>query len=934
MAMFSFRGKPGWESRDAAERASAVATSTEPEMLALLPDLARNDEAPNVRRAAVRRLLDLPLLGDRARNDADALVREVAQERYRLLLAGIGEPSLPLADRERVLRSEDSPELLAWMAVNSPEPVLRRLALEQHAKPGLILDRCQRDPDPAIRMWLLDQVSDPAALERIAEGTRKSDKRLSRAARERAETLLFGAGDAQALKRRALAIAEAFDQLRRERPGDLQSRAAALRSEWVALAPRVDAALVQRVQGYVDTLAAVLAPAREPAAAPAVIAKPSQMQEPQALEEPAGEIPVLPGPREPDPELLAQALQAESHSADIDPAALDALRRRHASAWHREHEHLAAELDAHQRFEAAVEIARERHAREADARSLRAAEASAAFEQLEAAVHAQQAQDARDRYTMVQALRAERLLPAALSRRLAAIEEAYDKLTRWQHWSNNKVRARLCEEIETLSSAAAHPDAVATKVREAQAEWQRLDASERLDAAASAKVGLSRRFRAVCHRALAPARGYFEKRSELRDQRRTQIDGVLARAEGELSFDPSALVPLRRELIDAMRRMDELDPRARAGLGKRLRAALDRLDAARDSRNSGFEAEKRKIIANLRRQLAQADATAAVVLARDAQARIGVLPRAGREAEEAIRSELAALIDPLFAAERAQREGEQSASRMRESDQTSILAELAALASGDAEALRQADTRLAMLGQRWRDLAPPPPAAAAASRDARGGRDGRDGRGARDGRDDRQRARPPRDDRGRDDERRFDAAVERVRDAQKQAQARARHADSARWLQIAEVCARNESACLSVQVDAAAAEELRAMLESGAPTHAGLRARVEQALRWLDSPPAAEALDEARAAAQLTAALLALQADALLGIESPAEYREQRRAWQIQRLADRMSGGAAPDPVRERKQLLDGWLVVCPLHVDERAALALRIEAALLADRN
>ncbi len=931
MALFSFRGKPGWESRDAAERASAVATATEPELLALLPDLARSDEAASVRRAAVRRLRDLPLLGDRARNDTDAQVREVAQERYRLLLAGIGEPSLPLADRERVLRSEDNPELLAWMAVNSPQPALRRLALEQHAKPGLILDRCQRDADPAIRMWLLEQVSDLAALERIAEGTRKSDKRLSHAARERAETLRFAAGDAEALKRRALAIADALDQLRRERPADLEPRAAALRSEWEALAPRVDATLVQRVQGYVDTLAAVLAPAREPAALPEEVVQPAETPEPQALVEPANETSAPAGPREPDPELLAQALEAEGHSADIDPAALDALRQRHASAWHREREHLAAELDAHQRFEAAVEIARVRHAREAEVRSRRAAEASSAFEQLEAAVHAQQAQDARDRYAMVQSLRAERLLPAALSRRLAAIDEAYDKLTRWQHWSNNKVRARLCEEIETLSTAGAHPDAVATKVREAQAEWQRLDASERLDAAASAKVGLSRRFRAVCHRALAPARSYFEKRGELRDQRRIQIDGVLARAEGELSFDPSAMLPLRRELIDAMRRMDELDPRARAGLGKRLRAALDRLDAARDSRNSGFEIEKRKIIANLRRQLAQADAAQAVVLARDAQARIGVLPRAGREAEEAIRSELAALVDPLFAAERAQREGEQSASRMRESDQASVLAELAALASGDAEALRQADARLAMLGQRWRDLAPPAPAAAATPRDARGSRDGR---GARDGRDDRQRTRPPRDDRGRDDERRFDAAVERVRAAQKQAQARARHADGARWLQIAEVCARIESACLSAQVDAAAAEDLRAMLESGAPGHPALRARVEQVLQWVGSPPAAEALIEAREAARKTAALLALQADALLGIDSPAEYRDQRRAWQIQRLADRMSGGAAPDPARERKQLLDVWVAVFPLHVDERGALALRIEAALLAARN
>jgi exonuclease SbcC len=931
MAMFSFRGKPGWESHDAAERASAVATSTDPALLARLTDLARSDEAAGVRRAAVRRLLDLPLLGDRARNDADPEVRAAAQERYRQLLAGIGEQPLPRADRERVLRSEDNPELLAWMAVNSREPALRRMALEQHAKPGLLLDRCQRDPDPAIRLWLLEQISDLAALERIAEATRKSDKRLSHAARERAEMLRFAAGDAEALKRRALAIAESLDQLRRERPHDLEPRAAALRAEWEALAARVDPAIVQRVQGYIDTLAAVLAPARAVPVTPAQAEEPAGLPTIEASAETAVEPAAPATPRDPDPELLAQALESEGHSGDIEPAALDALRQRHASAWHRERDHLAAELDAHQRFEVAVEGARSRHAREAEARSRRAAEATAAFELLEAAVQAQQAQEARDRHAVVQALRAERMLPAALNRRLAAIDETYDKLIRWQHWSNNKVRARLCEDIEALSTAGAHPDAVATKVREVQAEWQRLDASERLDASASAKIGLSRRFRAVCHRALAPARGYFEKRSELRDQRRALIDGVLARAEGELSFDPAALVPLRRELIDAMRRLDELDPRARAGLGKRLRAALDRLDAARDSRNSAFEAEKRKIIANLRRQLAQADGPEAVALARDAQARIGVLPRAGREAEEAIRSELAALVDPLFATERAQREGEQSALRQREADQAAVLAELAALASGDAEALRQADARLAMLSQRWRDLAPPAPAPAAptAHRDGSDGRMQRDARGGRDQRDDRQRGRPPRDDRGRDDERRFDAAVERVRAAQKQAQERARHADSARWLQIAAACAVIESASLSGPIDASAADALRASIETGTPNHPALRARVEQALRWVENPPGAESLRTAHAAAQQAAALLALRAEALLGVESPAEFREQRRAWQIQRLAERMSGGAAPDPVRERKQLLDGWLAVAPLQAEERAAFARRIEPGL-----
>jgi hypothetical protein len=74
---------------------------------------------------------------------------------------------------------------------------------------------------------------------------------------------------------------------------------------------------------------------------------------------------------------------------------------------------------------------------------------------------------------------------------------------------------------------------------------------------------------------------------------------------------------------------------------------------------------------------------------------------------------------------------------------------------------------------------------------------------------------------------------------------------------------------------------------------------------------------------------LALRAEALRGVESPAEFREQRRAWQIKRLAERMSGGALPDPARDRQQVLDGWLGTGPLAAADYDALRTRIETGL-----
>src|SRR5690606_41335623 len=102
-------------------------------------------------------------------------------------------------------------------------------------------------------------------------------------------------------------------------------------------------------------------------------------------------------------------------------------------------------------------------------------------------------------------------LEPAERRRLSALDEQFGKLEQWQRWSGNEVRRRLCDEVEALHGSGLHPDALATRVKELQAEWSRLDALEG-DAAPASESGPARRFRALCHRGLRPARGSSEER--------------------------------------------------------------------------------------------------------------------------------------------------------------------------------------------------------------------------------------------------------------------------------------------------------------------------------------------------------------------------------------------------------------------------------------
>src|SRR5262249_49244697 len=148
---------------------------------------------------------------------------------------------------------------------------------------------------------------------------------------------------------------------------------------------------------------------------------------------------------------------------------------------------------------------------ERKAATLRAEQAVAAFE---SAVNEGVAARAHTAHAEIAVLRktSEQAFSRALQRRVAEAERRYAQLSQWQHWSDNQRRRQLCESIEQLAGSGVHPDAIATRVREAQHEWSRLDAAEGHAGGTHADHGWSRRFHAACRRALEPAKSYFKKR--------------------------------------------------------------------------------------------------------------------------------------------------------------------------------------------------------------------------------------------------------------------------------------------------------------------------------------------------------------------------------------------------------------------------------------
>jgi exonuclease SbcC len=920
MKLFTPFRSPAWEQRDPAKRAAAVREEQVPELLARLPQIATEDEDAGVRRAALGRLQDPALLLERQRADADPATRAAAAARLsRLLLDPAA--GLSLETRRKALELALPAELMEHVAEAAPEVELRGAALQRVSRAGFLQKRVVEETDAALRETALARIEGEEVLERLAEALRKRDKVLARRARDRVLALRLARGDRATLDQYALDLCEALSQWAQQLPSDLEARLEEARAVFEARRAQLDETMQRRVEAYFERVHAALARRETRAAEVVAVAATSPARGGNAIEvqPPAAEALPAAAP-------TASDVQAAAHSPPTGQAAPPRP---------------APDLSE---FDAALK--RTEHA----LREQKLGEARPAFERM------------RELFAGVP--RGDR----ARRERFAQAEEKLGELEQWQRWSGNRVRARLCDDLEALIAAGHHPDAVAHRVRELQAEWAKVEAAEPGDADRSS--GLARRFRALCGKAMAPTKAYFDQRHALREQKREGYGALLAEAaEDKLAaLAPPALVGLRRKLTEGLRGLDELEPKVRSALARRLRDALARIDAALDAQREDAALTRRKLIAKLRRELTHADPGTALALAREAQLEWKTLPRAGREAEAELEQELRALIDPLFAAEREARQRGNAEQARVEAESRRLLAEIEALSQGDAETLAHAEGRIAALQAQWRELhanagAHPGLARERSSglgRDARGARradaagarsDGAHGSGDRGPRRDDARgpgerglrndvARgsgdrgprrddprgagdrgPRRDDRGgerrarfEDPDRPFDQAVAKVRQAQAVLENSRR---GARLLAIAEAFVLFAR---MAEDDAGKSEAAWQALALDEADRKRLAARWQQAVREPEAVLAThdEALDSWLVEAELDA-----------GLESPPQSQALRRQRQMQRLATRLQGAAlaAADP---RERLLQFATLSSP-SAARRGEFERRLQAVLAA---
>ncbi len=180
--------KPKWQHRKPNIRQSEVKNNLDDP--AILGEIAQNDEAAEVRQAAVRKINDLNLLYQIAQHDTDSTVREIAERQLKQLLCCQKDDCPALETRLNWIKeTNDAAEQFAYLAENGPEVELRMAAIEKVEREGLLGDIAINDSNGQIRLTAIEKVTQKSTLERVVKAARNNDKRVSRRAREKIDEI-------------------------------------------------------------------------------------------------------------------------------------------------------------------------------------------------------------------------------------------------------------------------------------------------------------------------------------------------------------------------------------------------------------------------------------------------------------------------------------------------------------------------------------------------------------------------------------------------------------------------------------------------------------------------------------------------------------------------------------------------------------------------
>ncbi len=897
MSLRSKLFKKAWQNRDPAIRAQAVAELQDAQLKAALPHLAQADDDALVRLAALKRLNAEPFWLDARLRESEPSICQAADQFLARELLQCERPDLEAARIEWLNQLEDH-DLLRRVAARSPGRSARRAALARINAPGFLGDCFLSEPDDMVAAEILTRIDQISTLERILPAARRASKQRAQALSDRLERLKVAAGQAVAGQAASEPLVLEVEALSRGQPvGDVAQTLQRIRQQWDRISEHPET-LRRRFDGAVGIVETALQRSLQPS-------EPRPVDSLEVAPETRADEPA------PDQALAASAQFIRSHAKPSAEAPARELLAHWDRSWNRipvpgpadaalkaEMLPVLRELQAQVQRETARKAAmRERAAGMTSAADRQAAAVGNFHGRLDAIAQSLESGHLTEAHRQIQSLRGDHdRLPAAQrpgsdSARLQRMEGRLKEMRHWQHWSNNKVREQLIATVRQCIEGQQHPDAIMAVLKQARNDWKQLESMEHFPGERrrfAAPPEQWRQFQTACAQAYAISQPYLARRDQRQHDSLETLQSFtragLALAADEQS-DADALLGFLRKARQALQRMDDLPAKSRAASAASLRELMNALSVALDQRYSAVEAAKRRLLAQARALTEEKDRQTALDQAKALQSQWQKAGSGRRKVDQELWRAFREPMDQLFQQARSEQSQRRQAEQLAQSEAMALCQQIEALADLPEETLDSVRGRLQGLLVEW--------------------------------------SRQP----GR-----TQALNHRVERAGQRLEQRAagHHQHLARQAQAQiEELATQVQQLWTQRIQGQAMD--RPNPESSMPSADPIGSRLQALAQRIASEDFdLDAMAATRPAQLQAARQVAIELEFLAGLETPAADQALRMAYQVQRLASRMTDRQRlPDLANEVEQLQQRWYECLPLPPEQSDGLQARVRQAL-----
>ena len=241
-----------------------------------------------------------------------------------------------------------------------------------------------------------------------------------------------------------------------------------------------------------------------------------------------------------------------------------------------------------------------------------------------------------------------------INNKMSGMQARLRELRDWHHWSNNKIRKRLIAEMEILPAADLHPDALLDRIKSLQLEWKTLEQSEQIPGdkhfvARPRGCGESSALPAMQPLILPnPIWTNAVKFSRVMHNPWPPFCAELSQLAQAEPTDWTALAKAMNRGRKKLHDLNNIQAKQRQKLARKLKAALDKANAAMQEHYQDVEREKMKLIRAATQLIHMPERSEAITQAKSLQSNWKAAGSLWRSKEQELWNQFREHLDPLF----------------------------------------------------------------------------------------------------------------------------------------------------------------------------------------------------------------------------------------------------------------------------------------------